>query len=137
MATLQDIAKYKKSNGRYDIEAIMVDTGEIEEPGTLTATFASFFGGTEMDESGQEASELVQLARAENERMAAEESQVLESEVQESLQRLENGQATNSDYDTLVAAGYGYADNSDESGPMRFVFTGKPGGDPYGDQVEM
>lgn len=70
--TLDEIAKFKKENGFYDIEAIMVETGEVQQPGTLKATFAAFFGGTELDETGNDASELVQLARDENAKNAIE-----------------------------------------------------------------
>ena len=50
----------------------------------------------------------------------------------EAIQRYHDGSATNTDYQTLTKAGYGYVDTATEFSEARFVWTGRDtSGNPY------
>jgi hypothetical protein len=132
MATVADLQEYKKEDGFYDIQAIVLDEGKSG----LAATFAAFFGGEDVD--AEEASELVLLARSENERLAEEQAAVYEVEAEAAYQRVLAGQGTNEDNRLLVHVGWARNnyEEVDSNRPTSITITRhNPPGNQYADQA--
>jgi hypothetical protein len=142
MATLSDIEKYKMSSGRYDIEAIYRDLEPAHD--MLDNVFAAFFGDSDDDGSPVEENELVTLARAENERLAAEAQDAAEAEGRELIAGLEQattGAERNRIWHRLVELRFARFTGDSEGLSCELTEAGmalcdyEPVPDPYADQV--